>query len=261
MSLDQHGVLSLNNVSKAFGGLEVIKDVSFDVAAKSKTALIGPNGAGKTTIFNLISGVYSVDKGTVSIGGQDITRVPSRLRIGHGIARNFQNVRLMQHLTVLENLLLGQHPRASKLRDLFTPFRFRKNHPWQGEALQALENAGLAEYANAAVSSLPYGVRKRVDLVRATLTEPKVLMLDEPAAGLNPAEMDALSADLERLSQSGMALLIVEHDMHFIDTLCERVVVLNFGQKIAEGSMDEVRENKAVREAYLGSEKEGAHAA
>lgn len=254
-------VLQIANVSKSFGGLQVIDDVSFEVASHSKTGLIGPNGAGKTTIFNLISGVYGVDQGSISVAGADLTHMPSRHRIRQGIARNFQNVRLMPHLSVLENLLLGQHPRADKLTDLLTPFRFRKNHRWLQEAQAALAATGLDTYADATVSALPYGVRKRVDLVRATLTNPRLLMLDEPAAGLNTAEMDALAQDIEALSSRGLALLIVEHDMSFVSRLCDQIIVLNFGKKIAEGDMATVRENAAVREAYLGGEPEVDHVA
>lgn len=254
-------VLRLDDLSKSFGGLKVIRNVSFDVPAQTRTALIGPNGAGKTTIFNLISDVYHPDGGRILMEGQDITDVPSRKRINHGIARSFQNIRLMQHLTVLENLLLGQHSTNPGLLSLLTPFRFRRNHPWQLSAFEALEKAGLQEYAQATVNELPYGVRKRVDLVRATLAKPRLLMLDEPAAGLNPSESDDLRADLQRLSESGIALLIVEHDMQFVRDLCQHIVVLNFGEKIAEGDMDSVQNNPLVREAYLGHAEEGKSAA
>lgn len=252
--------LSFQNVSKAFGSLRVINNVSFEVATASRTALIGPNGAGKTTIFNLISGVYGINKGNILVNGESITHLSSRHRIGRGLARNFQNIRLMQHLTVVENLLLGQHPQTNGIRDLLTPFRFRTKHRWQEEARDALENAGLLEYANATVGALPYGVRKRIDLVRATLANPRILMLDEPAAGLNTAETDELTGDLQRLSGLGITLLIVEHDMQFIRSLCDHIVVLNFGEKIAEGQMSEIQKNKRVREAYLGSQAEDIHA-
>lgn len=253
--------LEFINVSKAFGGLEVIRNVSFSVAPTGITALIGPNGAGKTTIFNLISGVYPINSGQILAAGQDITLESSKDRIKHGITRNFQNIRLMQHLTVSENLLLGQHIRADGLVNLFRPYRFSKNHKWLREIRETLDHSGLAEYADSAVTALPYGIRKRVDLVRALLVKPTLLMLDEPAAGLNPSETNDLIEELFRISKSGVALLIVEHDMKFIKDLCEQIIVLNFGEKIAEGSMSEIQANKTVREAYLGTEAGDNHAA
>ena len=251
--------LELINVSKAFGGLRVTHNVSFSVAASGITALIGPNGAGKTTIFNLVSGVYSVDSGQILLEGTDVTNVPSRFRIRHGITRNFQNIRLMQHLTVTENLMLGQHIKTSGWKDLVRPFRLFPNYKWQREAREALAEAGLMEYADATVTALPYGIRKRVDLVRALMSGPRLLMLDEPAAGLNSSESNDLMEDLSRVSKAGVALLIVEHDMNFIRNLCEQIIVLNFGEKIAEGSMAEIQKNPAVREAYLGTDEGDDH--
>ena len=248
--------IHVEGLSKSFAGVQAIRDLSFSVQKGGATALIGPNGAGKTTVFNLVSGVYPVDAGRILANGTDITAMPSRQRIGTGIARSFQNVRLMPHLSVLENLLVGQHVRASSLLDLLTPFRLIPGHRWKREAREALEESGLGGYADAAVSGLPYGVRKRVDLVRATLAGASLLMLDEPAAGLNPSETHALRDHLRGLMARGITLLVVEHDMGFIDSLCDSVVVLNFGEKIAEGPLSEVRRHPKVREAYIGTEDE-----
>ncbi|MEW6641785.1 MAG: ABC transporter ATP-binding protein [Pseudomonadota bacterium] len=249
---DAAPILALDHISKAFGGLQVIRDLSFSVRRGEATALIGPNGAGKTTVFNIISGVYAPTSGRILLDDQDITAVPSRQRIGHGIARSFQNVRLMSHLTVCENLIVGQHVRAGGLLNLLTPFRLWPNHRWRRQAIAALDEAGLAVHADSTVSELPYGVRKRIDLVRATLAGASLLMLDEPAAGLNPTETEALRGHLELLKQRGVTLLVVEHDMHFIGNVCDHVVVLNFGEKIAEGTLSAVQADAQVRAAYLG---------
>ncbi|SFV08925.1 amino acid/amide ABC transporter ATP-binding protein 1, HAAT family [Methylobacterium sp. 174MFSha1.1] len=247
-------LLAIEHLSSAFGGLQVLQDLSFTVPKGPATALIGPNGAGKTTVFNLVSGVYRPTGGRILLAGHDITALPSRRRIRHGIARSFQNVRLMDHLSVVENLLVGQHATTRGLRDLLVPFRLVPNHRWRREAIDALAEAGLAAYADAAVGALPYGIRKRVDLVRATLAGASLLMLDEPAAGLNPTETNALRDHLALLRRRGVTLLIVEHDMPFVGEVCEHVVVLDFGQKLAEGTLAQVQRDERVRAAYLGQE-------
>ncbi len=246
-------VLTLEKVSKNFGGLRVVDDLGFSIRGGSCTALIGPNGAGKTTVFNLITGVHPVDGGRMLFDGSDITTMPSRQRIHHGIARNFQNIRLMPHLSALENVLVGQHCRNRGLRGVLQPINLIPRNRWREEARAALAEAGLAQYERATVASLPYGVQKQIELVRALSAQPKLLLLDEPAAGLNPAETDVLRARLAAINaQRGITILVVEHDMHFVDALCEHVIVLNFGRRIAEGSPDEIREDAAVREAYFG---------
>ena len=250
--------LEVRNLVKNFGSLEVTHDVSFTVDTGERFALIGPNGAGKTTIFNLISGVYPVTSGSILVGGIDITHVPSKKRIGYGVSRNFQNVRLMKHLTVVENLILGQHINAGGVANMLQPFGMFRKHKWWRSAYEALEEARLSDYAEETVDALPYGLRKRVDLVRALLAEPQILLLDEPAAGLNPSETDELMRELRTVARNGVTLLVVEHDMHFVRNLCERVVVLNFGEKVAEGTMEEVEKDPKVQSAYLGVDMEDA---
>jgi branched-chain amino acid transport system ATP-binding protein len=246
-------ILELDCVSKRFGGVNVVEDLSFAVRRGSRVALIGPNGAGKTTVFNLISGVFPVDAGSIRLQGSEITRVPSRLRIRHGIARTFQNVRLMLHLSTLENVIVGQHSRFAGWRGVLHPVNLLPRNRWREEARAALADAGLADFANASVGTLPYGVQKRIEVVRTLMAKPALLLLDEPAAGLNPAETVALQLYLERLSsKDGLTLLIVEHDMHFVGALCGDVVVLSFGRKIAEGSPEAIRQNPEVQEVYLG---------
>jgi branched-chain amino acid transport system ATP-binding protein len=189
-------VLCLDRVSKHFGGVRVIEELSFAVSRGSRTALIGPNGAGKTTVFNLITGVFAVDAGRILLEGADITAIPSRRRIGRGIARTFQNIRLMPHLSALENVMIGQHCRNGGVAGVLQPISLAPRNAWREEARAMLAAAGLADCEGAAVGSLPYGVQKRIELIRALIARPRLLLLDEAAAGLNGAETDALAAQL-----------------------------------------------------------------
>jgi branched-chain amino acid transport system ATP-binding protein len=243
-------VLELAAVHKSFGGLKVIDDVGFAVAEGSRTALIGPNGAGKTTVFNLISGIYPVDAGRIVLAGKNLAGVPARARVRHGLARSFQNIRLMPHLSTVENVALGEYARRKLLG-------LALGRAARARAEAALAAAGLGTFAGQVVSNLPYGVQKRIEVVRALMAEPRLLLLDEPAAGLNTAETAELRALLEAVSARGITLLVIEHDMHFVRTLCGHVVVLNFGRKIYDGSFAGAQSDAAVREAYLGA----AHAA
>ncbi len=251
-------VLTLSSVTKSFGGLAVIDDVSFAIGKGSRSALIGPNGAGKTTIFNLLSGIYEVNSGRMFLDGADITHVPARDRINFGMSRSFQNIRLMPHLSTVENVMLGQHHLATSFKDIFYPLALRPKNKWAEQARASLSEAGLDTYAGQVVSELPYGVQKRIEVVRALMSDPKLLLLDEPAAGLNAAEANELQALLEKVSSSGTTLLVVEHDMNFVRNLCQNVVVLNFGRKIFEGTPEEVGKDPQVLEAYLGGDASDA---
>ncbi len=248
-------ILAIDGVSKSFGGLKVIDDVSFGIRPGERFGLIGPNGAGKTTVFNLISGVYPIDAGRILLEGADIAGLPSRKRIRLGLSRSFQNIRLMPHLSAAENVMLGQHARALGLMDLMTPIGWLPGSRWRRQAEDALTRAGLDIDPSEVVSNLPYGIRKKIEVVRALMSGPRVLMLDEPAAGLNPKETADLAAFLKTVAAGGVTLLVVEHDMSFVTEVCERVAVLNFGRKIYEGTMAGAQSDPAVREAYLGTRK------
>jgi ABC-type branched-subunit amino acid transport system ATPase component len=257
--------LRLERITKRFGGMTAIDDLSFTVRRGSRTALIGPNGAGKTTVFNLVTGAVPIDAGQIFVDDRDITHVPSRKRVRHGLARSFQNVRLMTHLTALENVMVGQHCHNGGFFGVLQPVNLLPGNRWRSAARAALRDAGLEDYAGATVRNLPYGVQKRLEVVRAMMAKPRLLLLDEPAAGLNSAETDALQRLLARICGSGdVTLLVVEHDMHFVGALCDAVVVLDFGRKIAEGTPGEVRADARVQEIYLGTtiaESERRHVA
>ena len=249
-------LLELDNVSKHFGGLSVIDGLSLAVNRGSCTGLIGPNGAGKTTVFNLITGFYPLDAGRIVLDGIDISQMPSRHRVRYGVARNFQNIRLMPHLSAIENVMIGQHCRNRGLLGVLQPVGLIPGNRWRQEARAALAEVGLAAYERAPVGSLPYGVQKRIELVRALMSKPALLLLDEPAAGLNPVETELLRAHISALCRDrNITLLVVEHDMQFVGALCDHVIVLNFGRKIAEGTSEQIREHPLVKEAYLGPEE------
>jgi branched-chain amino acid transport system ATP-binding protein len=231
-------LLDVDGLGRRFAGLVAVDGVSFTVTRGQVHGLIGPNGAGKTTLFNLLSGLIASDTGHVRLDGVTLDGLPSWRRARLGLARTFQNIRLFADMTVLENVLTGLHARALSGRHA------------RARASALLDRVGLGAAAVRRAGELSYGDQRRLEIARALATEPKLLLLDEPAAGMNPAETEALVTLLRGL---GVTLLLVEHDMSLVMRLCDRITVLNFGRKIAEGAPDEIRREPAVIEAYLGA--------
>ena len=249
-------LLDIQELTVHFGGLVAVDHVSFRVEAGTVHGLIGPNGAGKTTCFNLISGLVAPSSGHATLAGVKLDGLPSWKRTTAGLSRTFQNIRMFREMTVRENVMTGMQAQLhASLPEIISRLgRFRGEERAAGLRADALlDFVGLAALAGQRAGDLSYGDQRRLEIARAVASEPKLLMLDEPAAVMNPTETRALVELLLRLKQDGLTLLLVEHDMHFVMSLCDRITVLNFGRKIAEGSPREIRENVTVIEAYLGT--------
>ncbi|MCM3568489.1 ABC transporter ATP-binding protein [Neobacillus mesonae] len=250
-------VLKINNVSKNFGGISALTDISFSINKGEIFGLIGPNGAGKTTMFNCITSIFPPSSGEILFLDENITGIKPHKITNKGICRTFQNIRLFSQMSVLENVLVGGHSQSHSgvFSGVFrTKSQRNEEEKLRSTARELLELVGLSEFEDAVAENLAYGQQRRLEIARALASDPKLLLLDEPAAGMNDTETADLYYLIKKVQERGVTTLLIEHDMPLVMRLCDRITVLNFGKKLAEGTPEEIQNNQEVIEAYLGSE-------
>ncbi len=251
-------ILKTDNLGISFGGLKAVQDVNIEIKKKQLYGLVGPNGAGKTTVFNMLTGVYRPTTGTIYLDGENITGKPQEVINHKGIARTFQNIRLFNNMTVIRNVLVGLHNqpefKCSMLESMFRlPRHFRCEKAMREKAKSILRVVGLEEERNLLSCNLPYGKQRKLEIARALATNPKLLLLDEPAAGMNPNETEDLMDIILRIrDEYDMTILLIEHDMKFVSGLCDEVTVLNFGTVLAQGDTKTALNDPEVIKAYIG---------
>jgi len=248
-------ILVVEDLAITFGGLIAVDGVTFAVEQSEIFAVIGPNGAGKTTLFNMVSGLYSPQRGRILLDGEDVTNLAPHELARRGLSRTFQNLQIFFRMSVVENVMVGRHlhEKRNMLSHLFTlPSVHRQNRETRAKAAELLALVGLADAAERPAGSLPYGALKRLEIARALATEPKILLLDEPAAGCNPVETEEIDAVIKAIATQGVTVVLVEHDMRLVMRISSRIHVLDRGRTLAEGKAQDVRTNPAVIAAYLG---------